>query len=33
MRKHLKQIFSKTSSERQADLVRTLSLGPGGLRI
>ncbi len=33
VRKHLKQIFSKTSSERQADLVRTLSLGPGGLRI
>ena len=33
VRKHLKQIFSKTASERQADLVRTLSLGPGGLRI
>jgi len=33
VRKHLKQIFSKTSTDRQADLVRTLSLGPCGLRI
>lgn len=33
VRKHLKQIFSKTSTDRQAELVRTLSLGPGGLRL
>ncbi|MCP5364658.1 MAG: helix-turn-helix transcriptional regulator [Hyphomicrobiales bacterium] len=33
VRKHLKQIFSKTATDRQADLVRTLSLGPCGLRV
>jgi DNA-binding CsgD family transcriptional regulator/PAS domain-containing protein len=33
VRKHLKQIFSKTGTDRQADLVRTLSLGPCGLRL
>ncbi len=33
VRKHLKQIFAKTGTERQADLVRTLSLGPCGLRL
>lgn len=33
VRKHLKQIFAKTATDRQAELVRTLSLGPAGLRI
>ncbi|NJO56462.1 MAG: helix-turn-helix transcriptional regulator [Rhodospirillales bacterium] len=33
VRKHLKQIFSKTFTDRQAELVRTLSLGPSGLRL
>ena len=30
-RKHLKQIFGKTGTGRQADLVRMVMLGPGGL--
>ena len=30
-RKHLKQIFGKTSTGRQADLVRLVMTGPGGL--
>ncbi len=30
-RKHLKQIFGKTSTARQADLVRIVMTGPGGL--
>ena len=30
-RKHLKQIFGKTSTARQADLVRVVMTGPGGL--
>ena len=30
-RKHLKQIFGKTSTARQADLVRIVMSGPGGL--
>jgi DNA-binding CsgD family transcriptional regulator/PAS domain-containing protein len=33
VRKHLKQIFAKTGTSRQALLVRTLSLGPCGLRL
>ncbi|MFO1129443.1 MAG: helix-turn-helix transcriptional regulator [Rhodospirillales bacterium] len=33
VRKHLKQIFSKTFTDRQAELVRTMSLGPAGLRL
>ena len=33
VRKHLKQIFSKTGTDRQAELVRTLTGGPAGLRI
>lgn len=33
VRKHLKQIFSKTGTDRQAELVRTLTSGPGGLRL
>lgn len=33
VRKHLKQIFSKTGTDRQAELVRTLSGGPAGLRV
>jgi DNA-binding CsgD family transcriptional regulator/PAS domain-containing protein len=33
VRKHLKQIFAKTATDRQAELVRTLSTGPAGLRI
>lgn len=32
VRKHLKQIFGKTLTDRQAELVRTLALGPSGLR-
>lgn len=30
-RKHLKQIFSKTTTARQAELVRMVMTGPGGL--
>lgn len=30
-RKHLKQIFSKTTTARQAELVRMMMTGPGGL--
>ncbi|MBK8908409.1 MAG: helix-turn-helix transcriptional regulator [Rhodospirillales bacterium] len=30
-RKHLKQIFSKTGNTRQANLVREITTGPGGL--
>ena len=33
VRKHLKQIFAKTATDRQAELVRVLTLGPGGLRL
>ena len=33
VRKHLKQIFIKTGTDRQAELVRTLVTGPGGLRL
>jgi DNA-binding CsgD family transcriptional regulator/PAS domain-containing protein len=33
VRKHVKQIFGKTSTDRQAELVRTLTLGPAGLRL
>ena len=33
VRKHLKQIFSKTGTDRQAELVRTLTSGPAGLRL
>lgn len=33
VRKHLKQIFSKTTTDRQAELVRTLTLGPACLRL
>jgi DNA-binding CsgD family transcriptional regulator/PAS domain-containing protein len=33
VRKHLKQIFTKTTTERQAELVRTLNLGPAGLNL
>ncbi len=32
-RKHLKQIFGKTNTARQAELVRMVMTGPGGLRI
>jgi DNA-binding CsgD family transcriptional regulator len=32
-RKHLKQIFGKTGTGRQADLVRMVMSGPGGLSI
>jgi DNA-binding CsgD family transcriptional regulator/PAS domain-containing protein len=32
-RKHLKQIFTKTSTARQAALVRTLVAGPGGVTL
>lgn len=32
-RKHLKQIFGKTGTGRQADLVRMVMSGPGGLTI
>ena len=33
VRKHLKQIFAKTGTDRQAELVRTLVTGPSGLRL
>lgn len=33
VRKHLKQIFSKTGTDRQAELIRTLTSGPAGLRL
>lgn len=33
VRKHLKKIFTKTSTERQAELLRTITLGPAGLLI
>lgn len=33
VRKHVKQIFGKTNTDRQAELVRTLTLGPAGLRL
>ncbi|MBK8174065.1 MAG: hypothetical protein IPK66_01795 [Rhodospirillales bacterium] len=33
VRKHLKQIFSKTGTDRQAELVRTLTSGPSGLKL
>lgn len=33
VRKHLKQIFGKTGTDRQAELVRTLTSGPSGLRL
>jgi DNA-binding CsgD family transcriptional regulator len=33
VRKHLKQIFSKTGTDRQAELVRTMTSGPCGLRL
>ncbi|HYN39333.1 MAG TPA: helix-turn-helix transcriptional regulator [Rhodospirillales bacterium] len=33
VRKHLKQIFAKTGTDRQAELVRTLTSGPSGLRL
>lgn len=33
VRKHLKQIFSKTGTDRQAELVRTIVSGPCGLRL
>jgi DNA-binding CsgD family transcriptional regulator len=33
VRKHLKQIFSKTGTYRQAELVRMLVTGPAGLSI
>jgi len=33
VRKHLKQIFAKTGTDRQAELVRTLNGGPAGLRL
>jgi DNA-binding CsgD family transcriptional regulator len=32
VRKHVKQIFSKTGTDRQAELVRTIVTGPCGLR-
>ena len=32
VRKHLKQVFSKTGTDRQAELVRLLVTGPAGLR-
>ncbi len=31
-RKHLKKVLSKIQTDRQADLVRTIVTGPGGLR-
>ncbi len=31
-RKHLKKVLSKIETDRQADLVRTIVTGPGGLR-
>jgi DNA-binding CsgD family transcriptional regulator len=33
VRKHVKQILSKTGADRQAELVRTINLGPSGLRL
>jgi DNA-binding CsgD family transcriptional regulator len=33
VRKHLKQIFSKTGTDRQAELIRTMTSGPCGLRL
>jgi DNA-binding CsgD family transcriptional regulator len=33
VRKHLKQIFSKTGTDRQAELIRTITSGPCGLRL
>jgi DNA-binding CsgD family transcriptional regulator len=33
VRKHLKQIFAKTGTDRQAELIRTLTCGPSGLRL
>lgn len=33
VRKHLKQIFGKTGTDRQAELIRTMTSGPGGLRL
>ena len=33
VRKHLKQIFGKTGTFRQAELVRMLVTGPAGLSI
>jgi DNA-binding CsgD family transcriptional regulator/PAS domain-containing protein len=32
VRKHLKQVFAKTGTDRQAELVRLLVTGPAGLR-
>jgi DNA-binding CsgD family transcriptional regulator/PAS domain-containing protein len=32
VRKHLKQIFAKSGTERQAELIRTVTSGPAGLR-
>jgi DNA-binding CsgD family transcriptional regulator len=32
VRKHLKQVFGKTGTARQAELVRLLVTGPAGLR-
>ena len=31
VRKHLKQVFSKTGTDRQAELVRLMVTGPAGL--
>ena len=33
VRKHLKQVFSKTGTDRQAELVRLMVTGPAGLRL
>lgn len=33
VRKHLKQIFAKTGTDRQAELIRTLTSGPAGLKL
>ncbi len=33
VRKHLKQVFAKTGTDRQAELVRVLVTGPAGLRL
>jgi DNA-binding CsgD family transcriptional regulator len=33
VRKHLKQVFGKTGTDRQAELVRLLVTGPAGLRL
>jgi len=33
VRKHLKQVFGKTGTARQAELVRLLVTGPAGLRL